>query len=64
MWVTSSRTSGPATGTYTPWNEATGSQLRNFSTGSEIQSSAAVADGRVYIGSDNDYEYAFALPGS
>ena len=53
----------PATGVYA-LNAATGSQLWDFSTGSEIQSSPAVGDGRVYVGSDNDYEYAFALPSS
>jgi outer membrane protein assembly factor BamB len=33
-----------------------------FSTGGAIEGSPAVADGRVYVGSDNHYEYAFAPP--
>jgi outer membrane protein assembly factor BamB len=41
---------------------ATGSKLWFFSTGSAIQNSPAAADGRIYIGSDNGNEYAFALP--
>ncbi len=43
---------------------ASGSKLGVFSTGSPIESSPAVADGRVYIGSDSHYEYAFAPPSS
>lgn len=40
-----------------------GALVWSYTTGSLVESSPAVANGMVYIGSNDDKVYAFGLPG-
>ena len=42
---------------------STGAELWSYTTGSDVDSSPAVAEGVVYVGSNDHNLYAFHLPG-
>ncbi len=57
-------TSVPRTGNLYALNASTGALLWKYTTGSLVQSSPAVVNGMVYIGSIDGNLYAFGLPTS